>query len=73
MNAIQLQSVVYTDDLTGLPNYEQMIKMIGGRIKNQDAFFLATFDVKNFKIINDLWGYETVSYTHLTLPTMAVV
>lgn len=53
-----LFKVVYVDELTGLPNMEQMKAIVDEKIKNKDAFFLAVFDTKNFKIINDLWGYE---------------
>lgn len=53
-----MYKVVYVDELTELPNFEQMKLIIDERIKNQEAFFLAVFDIKNFKIINDLWGYD---------------
>lgn len=50
--------MVFVDDVTGLPNQEQMKQVLEDRIKTREGFILAVFDVKNFKIINDLWGYE---------------
>lgn len=53
-----MYKVVFVDELTGLPNQEQMKQVVEDRINNKEAFFLAVFDINNFKIINDLWGYE---------------
>lgn len=53
-----MYKVIYIDELTGLPNMEEMELVIEDKIKRQEAFFLALFDIKNFKIVNDLWGYE---------------
>lgn len=54
----EMYKVVYVDELTGLPNLEHMKKYVEGKIKNSEMFFVAAFDVKNFKLINDLWGFE---------------
>ena len=54
----QMYKIAFVDDLTQLPNLEQMNKMIESKIKNKEAFILAVFDVKDFKLINDLWGYD---------------
>lgn len=54
----QMYKIAFVDELTQLPNLEQMSKMIDNKIRNKEAFILAVFDVKNFKLINDLWGYE---------------
>lgn len=53
-----MYKIIYVDELTGLPNMEEMEVVIEDKIKKGEAFFLAIFDIKNFKIINDLWGYE---------------
>lgn len=53
-----MYKVVFVDELTQLPNLEQMNKMIESKIKNREAFILAVFDVKDFKLLNDLWGYD---------------
>lgn len=54
----QMYKIAFVDELTQLPNLEQMNKMIESKIKNKEAFILAVFDVKDFKLINDLWGYD---------------
>lgn len=54
----QMHKVVFVDELTQLPNLEQMNRMIESKMKAKEAFILAVFDVKDFKLINDLWGYE---------------
>lgn len=54
----EMYKVVFVDELTGLPNLEQMRKYMEEQIKHQEMFFVAIFDIKNFKMINDLWGYE---------------
>lgn len=54
----EMYKVVFVDELTGLPNLEQMRKYMEAQIKHQEMFFVAIFDIKNFKMINDLWGYE---------------
>lgn len=54
----EMHKVAYVDELTSLPNLEQMNIIIEDKIKNKESFVLAVFDVKSFKIINDLWGYE---------------
>lgn len=53
-----IYKVAYVDELTGLPNLDQMNLIIEDKIKDREGFILAVFDIKNFKIINDLWGYE---------------
>ncbi|MCM1178847.1 MAG: bifunctional diguanylate cyclase/phosphodiesterase [Clostridium sp.] len=57
-NSQQIYKIAFVDELTQLPNLDQMSKMIDSKIRNREAFILAVFDVKNFKLINDLWGYE---------------
>lgn len=54
----QMYKIAFVDDLTQLPNLEQMNKMIDSKIREKKAFVLAVFDVKDFKLINDLWGYD---------------
>lgn len=54
----QMYKIAFVDELTQLPNLEQMNKLIDSKIRNKEAFILAVFDVKDFKLINDLWGYE---------------
>lgn len=57
-SSLAMYKVAYVDELTGLPNLDQMNLIIQDKIKGKEAFVLAVFDIKNFKIINDLWGYE---------------
>lgn len=57
-NTQAMYQVAYVDELTGLPNLEEMSLFIENKIKNKEAFILVVFDIKSFKIINDLWGYE---------------
>ena len=57
-NAQAMYKVAFVDELTGLPNLEEMNQIIENKIKSKEAFILAVFDIKSFKIINDLWGYD---------------
>lgn len=54
----ELYKVVFVDELTELPNLDQMKKFVESKIKNEEMFFVAVFDIKNFKLINELWGYD---------------
>lgn len=54
----EMQKVAFVDELTGLPNLDQMNMIIEDKIKSKESFVLGVFDVKSFKIINELWGYE---------------
>lgn len=43
-----------TDALTGLPNRTKL----NADVKNYPVTFLAVFDMRNFKLLNDFWGIE---------------
>ncbi len=55
-----LAKTAYYDILTGLPNIEKL-KLEMGKILNHDKntrYSVLTFDIENFKAINELFGYE---------------
>ena len=54
-----------------LPSLERF-KMLGSKVVNEMRQpVLASFNIRNLKYFNEIYGTETVSYTHLTLPTKA--
>ncbi len=57
-NTKAMYQVAFVDELTNLPNMEQMTRIMEEKIKDRESFILLVFDIKSFKIINDLWGYE---------------
>ncbi len=54
----QLIKQLYTDELTGLSNRNALFKDLKN---NQDAF-IAILNIRNFKEINDAFGFETGNY-----------
>jgi diguanylate cyclase (GGDEF)-like protein len=52
-----IQTLLYTDNLTGLPNREQLIKDMQDEILHISAISL--IDISGFKEINDFYGFRT--------------
>lgn len=48
--------LAYRDGLTGAPNWDSLVEYLD-HMEEKD-YALALFDIKHFKIINDLFGYE---------------
>lgn len=59
-NATTMKKMLYTDSLTGYPNYkaftEKAAELIRGRA---DGYALVYLDMHQFKYINDTFGYDT--------------
>lgn len=55
-----LQSNIYKDELTGLPNRQALIQYFNNDIKSNDErlHYITLFDVDNFKSINDTYGHN---------------
>jgi len=54
----QIIKQLYTDELTGLSNRNALFK----ELKNNQNSFVAIFNIRNFKEINDAFGFETGNY-----------
>jgi diguanylate cyclase (GGDEF)-like protein len=52
-----IQTLLYTDNLTGIPNREQLIKDMQDEILHISAISL--IDISGFKEINDFYGFRT--------------
>lgn len=55
----KIQSLIYYDDLTSLPNRKMLLKLCNELIKNHNTFALIFIDLNNFKYINDMFGHLT--------------
>lgn len=57
----QLEQLAYYDEVTGLPNLTRFKMDVGDILdKNPNtSFFVAKMDIVNFKMINELFGFET--------------
>jgi len=55
-----LQTNMYKDELTGLPNRQALIQYFNNDIKSNDErlHYITLFDVDNFKTINDTYGHN---------------
>lgn len=62
----KLEHMAYYDNLTGIANRAMIIKrldFLASKAKNEKINYKLTFiDFKNFKKINDFWGYKTGDY-----------
>ena len=77
----QIQSLAYSDSLTGLPNrrllMDRLEQAVAAAARHGHQVALLFIDLDDFKTINDTLGHDkgdlllkqAVSYTHLTLPT----
>lgn len=54
----KIQSLIYYDSLTGLPNRKKMKIICDELIENQESFALVFVDLKKFKTINDVFGHS---------------
>ncbi len=57
---IQVEKIAYYDELTGLPTLVKLKKEISEIIEtNPNAqYVMVKFDIKNFKLINEIYSYE---------------
>lgn len=53
----KIQSLIYYDSLTGLPNRKKMKMICEELIKNEQSFALVFIDLNKFKTINDVFGH----------------
>ncbi|MDA3731991.1 EAL domain-containing protein [Niameybacter massiliensis] len=53
----KVQSLIYYDELTGLPNRKMLFKLTTKLIKKEQSFALLFIDLNKFKYINDLFGH----------------
>lgn len=54
----KIQSLIYYDNLTGLPNRKKMKMICDELIENQESFALVFVDLNKFKTINDVFGHS---------------
>ncbi|MEN8303359.1 MAG: bifunctional diguanylate cyclase/phosphodiesterase [Campylobacterota bacterium] len=54
----QIIKQLYTDELTGLSNRNALFR----EVQNNPHAFIAIFNIRNFKEINDAFGFETGNY-----------
>lgn len=55
----KLQSLIYYDDLTALPNRKILLSQCNEYISQGKSFALIFIDLNNFKYINDTFGHKT--------------
>lgn len=55
----KLQSLIYYDDLTSLPNRKILLSQCNEYISQGKSFALIFIDLNNFKYINDTFGHKT--------------
>lgn len=53
----KMQDIAYTNILTGMKNRYALEEDLAGRLET-DQFNIGVFDIDNFRIINDTYGYE---------------
>ncbi|TDO97909.1 GGDEF domain-containing protein [Marinomonas balearica] len=54
---LKIQNATYSNPLTLLPGNVPIHKEVNRRLKNQDTFHVAYFDLNDFKPFNDYFGY----------------
>jgi diguanylate cyclase len=55
----EIKSMVYTDQLTGLPNRRWFYKELNKVLKNTEKMAILTIDFDDFKEVNDTFGHST--------------
>lgn len=55
----KIQSLIYYDELTSLPNRKMLLKLCNELIKDKKTFALIFIDLNKFKYINDSFGHST--------------
>lgn len=55
----KIQSLIYYDELTSLPNRKMLLKLCNELIKDKKTFALIFIDLNKFKYINDAFGHST--------------
>jgi len=54
----KLNDLAYKDSLTGINNYNYFLKKTEELLKNNEKFSLIYIDIKKFRVINEIYGYE---------------
>lgn len=54
----KIQSLIYHDTLTGMPNRKKMMHICKALIQDKQPFALAFIDLNKFKKINDVYGHS---------------
>lgn len=54
----KLNDLAYKDSLTGISNYNFFLKKTEELLKNNEKFSLIYIDIKKFRVINEIYGYE---------------
>jgi hypothetical protein len=54
----KLNDLAYKDSLTGINNYNFFLKKTEELLKNNEKFSLIYIDIKKFRVINEIYGYE---------------
>nr|WP_307991834.1 EAL domain-containing protein [uncultured Niameybacter sp.] len=54
----KVQSLIYHDALTGMPNRKKMMHICKELIQKQQSFALAFIDLNKFKKVNDIYGHS---------------
>ena len=57
----ELYDMVYHDAITGYYNWNHMWKILDPRIPKDFKFCFVHFDIKDFKMINDIYGHKTAN------------
>lgn len=65
----KIQSLIYYDELTRLPNRKMLFKLTAKLIKSEQSFALIFIDLNKFKYVNDLFGHTAgdellISFSH---------
>ncbi|HEX3037911.1 MAG TPA: EAL domain-containing protein [Oscillospiraceae bacterium] len=56
----EINEIAYTDRVTGIWNYNKFMLECDKRLKNKSGkeYAIIYFDIDNFKVVNDVFGYE---------------
>ena len=54
----KLNDLAYKDSLTGINNYNYFLLKIEELLQNNERFSLIYIDIKKFRVINEIYGYE---------------